>query len=260
MYGAIFGDKAGSIYEFKQFSKVSLINVKELVTAKSFISDDTLLTMSILEAILNNCSYENSLKKYGKKYHDYLPPFQPYFKTTFSPSFTKWVSGSEVGFSSGNGAMMRISPVGYLFDDEKSIRENVRNATIPSHNSDEAIESATTVAMIIFLARKGLSKQEIINKLNLNFSYQPFSKFNLTCGETLDNCLYALFNSNSFEEALRTVISYGGDTDTNACIVGAMAEALYGMDKRLVTLTQENLPEEFVEMLHEGYKKIKILK
>jgi ADP-ribosylglycohydrolase len=41
----------------------------------------------------------------------------------------------------------------------------------------------------------------------------------------------------------------GGDTDTNACIVGSIAESLYGIDNGLIDKANSKLPEEFVEVL-----------
>ena len=257
MWGAIIGDLAGSIYEFEQYRNISNINVDTLITRASFFSDDSILTMAILDAIINNGNYSEYLKLYAKEYMDYVPSFTPYFKRPFSPGFIKWVNGNAIGDSTGNGAMMRISPVGYLFDDEQKIIEEVAKATSPSHNSKEAIDCATIVALIIFNARRGYSKEDIINKLGLKFEYIEFQKFNMTCSETLNNCLYALFYSNDFEEAIKMVISYGGDTDTNACIVGSMAEALYGIDKKLVQQASEKVPQSFVKKLEKGYSKIK---
>ena len=83
----------------------------------------------------------------------------------FSPGFIKWLSGNTLGNSVGNGAMMRISPVGYMFNTEEDVIENCKLATIPSHNTKEAIDSATMIALIIYYARKGLNKEEIINEL-----------------------------------------------------------------------------------------------
>ena len=37
--------------------------------------------------------------------------------------------------------------------------------------------------------------------------------------------------SDSFERAIQETISLGGDTDTNACIVGGMMGALIGKDR-----------------------------
>ncbi len=256
MWGAIIGDLAGSIYEYQQFNEVSNLKVKDIISEKSFYSDDTILTMAILDAILNDKNYTFYLKKYAKDFENYKPAITPYFNQVFSPGFTKWAKTNEIGTSKGNGAMMRISGVGYLFDSEEEIRENVKKATEPSHNSFEAIQCATIIALIIFYARHTLSKEDIISKLNLKLEYKPFLKFNLTCKETIGNCLYALFKTNTFTDALKEVISYGGDTDTNACIVGTMAEALYGINEDLIKKAQTKIPPSFTELLNKGYSKV----
>lgn len=258
MYGAIIGDLAGSIYEYEQSKQISTIsNIGDIIRENSFFSDDTILTIAILDAILNNGDYSDYLKEYTLKFIDYKPNFKPYFNKSFSPNFIKCILSNEQGFSIGNGALMRISPIGYLFNSEKDIIENVKLATIPSHNSEEAISSAIIVALIIYLSRNGYKKEEIIKNLNLKFQYQPFTKFNATCYETLNNCLYALFTSNTYEESIKKIISYGGDTDTNACIVGAMAEAMFGIDTYLIEKAKSKIPDYFVNKLDKGYSLVK---
>ncbi len=256
MWGAIIGDLAGSLYEYDQTKQITTPNPVELISKESFYSDDTILTIAILDSILNHQDYGFYLRKYAKEFMEYKPNHTPYFKGVFSPRFERWAKDKENGNSVGNGAMMRISPVGYLFHTEEEIREQARKATIPSHNSPEAIHCASIVATIIYYARIGLSKEEIIKKLNLKYEYQPFTKFNVTCHETIDNCLYALFQSSSFQEALKSVISYGGDTDTNACIVGSMAEALYGIPDEYIEAARKKLPNSFVDLLDKGYAKV----
>ena len=256
MLGAIIGDLSGSIYEYEQFSNVKPININNIIEKGAFFSDDTILTMAILDAILSKKDYGEKLKEYGKKFANYLPNSKPYFQTIFSPGFTKWVSGNFNGTSMGNGAMMRVSPVGYLFNTEQEVLENAYLATIPSHNDDMSIKCAQTVALIIFYARSGLSKEEIIKKMNLVIKEPNIKNFNYTCKDTIDVCLYSLFNSNSFEESIKLSISFGGDTDTNACIVASMSEAFYGIDDNLIKEAFLKLPKEFIDLLDEGYSKI----
>lgn len=260
MWGAVIGDLAGSIYEYGQVNVVSLVKIKDLIDKNAFFSDDTILTIAVIDAILTDKNYEKHLKEYGMKYMNSIPKSIPYFEKMFSPGFIKWIKGKEEGQSTGNGAMMRISGVGYLFDKEEDVIENARLVTIPSHNTLISVQSATTIALIIYYSRLGLAKEEIINKLNINIHYAPFEKFNMTCDTTIDNCLYATFTSNSFEEAIRKVISFGGDTDTNACIVGSMAEALYGIDQSLIEIVKKKIPDEFNKVLTKAYKKVKIYK
>ena len=176
----------------------------------------------------------------------------------FTPGYIKWVKRQKDGNSIGNGAMMRISPVGYMFDSEKEVIENVTLATKPSHNSEDAIQCSKIIALIIYYARQGWPKEEILKKLNINVQYKPFQKFNTTCRETIDNCLYALFVSSSFEESIKRVISFGGDTDTNACIVGSMAEAMYGVSPILIENAKRKIPKEFTDIIEKEYKTKKI--
>lgn len=259
MWGAIIGDLAGSIYEYQQSKQASRITTQELIFKDSFFSDDSILTIAILESILKSEDYEKNLKKYAKLYENKIPHHIEYFKGMFSPNFMKWANSNIEGTSIGNGAMMRISPVGYLFDNEPDIIKNSYLATKPSHNSEEAINYATTVALIIYYFRKGYSKEEVQEKMHLQIKYVPFTKFNITCHETLSNCLYALFNSHNFKESILNVISYGGDTDTNACIVGSMAEILYGIDNETIAEAKKHIPAEFIEILNQGYSRVKKL-
>lgn len=254
MLGAIYGDKAGSIYEYKQCQSIKHIKAEQLILENSFYSDDTIETIAIIDAIVNKKDYGEILKKYIIEYENYSPNFYPYFKTAFSPKTILWAKGKGCSDSIGNGAMMRISPVGYLFNNEEEIKKHSFLATIPSHHSQEAIENSTTIALMIYYFRKGFSKEEVYKRLNLQINYVPFAKFNMTCGETIGNCLYAIYQSNSFEDAIKKVLLMGGDTDTNACIVGSVAEAMYGMTDEQKFLAQKDLPNEFTKILKKVYK------
>lgn len=256
MLGAIIGDLAGSIYEFDQVKKHSKVEVDNIIEDNAFYSDDTILTIAIADAIINKKDYGKTLKEYALEYGDKIPEDIPYFKCMFSPGFMAWAKKNEQGSSFGNGAMMRISSVGYLFNNEEDVIQNSYLATSPSHNTKEAIDSATKIALIIFYSRNRLSKDEIIKRLNLEIKQPLITKFNYTCSDTIDVCLYSLFNSSSFEESIRKVISFGGDTDTNACIVGSMAEAMFGINDELKRKVLSKLPKEFVDILNECYARI----
>lgn len=245
MYGAIIGDLAGSIYEYNQTINCQKLDIDKIIEPNSFISDDTILTIAILDAILNKkdgfIDYKKYLREYIYKYREYTPHFSPYFKTPFSKKMMEWAEKGDQRVSSGNGAMMRISPVGYMFNTEEEVIENAKLATIPSHNDPIAKDCAKNIALIIYYFRQGKTKEWVFNKLNLNPQYIPFTTFNYTCENTIGNCLYALFVSNSFEDAIIKTVNMGGDTDTNAAIVGSMAEALYGINPEIINLAEERI-------------------
>ena len=256
MLGNIIGDLAGSIYEYEQTKNWHPIKIEKLIEDDAFFSDDTILTVAVADAILSNASYESKLKEYVNEFSDKLSTARPYFKTMFSPNFQKWAKSDGIGESHGNGAMMRVAPIGFLFHNEQDVITNARLATIPSHNSKIAISSATTIALIIFYARSGLSKKEIIERMNLKIIKPDITSFNYTCEDTLDVCLYSFFNSNTFEEAIKTAISFGGDTDTNACIVGGMAEAMWGIDDKTKNKAFKFIPKQFQDVLTMAYKEM----
>lgn len=169
------------------------------------------------------------------------------------------MGGTVVLFSQscGNGDMMRMAPVGYLFNTFEENEEQCRLVTMPPHNSKEAIDCATLVAKIILLARKGYSKEDIIHKLNIVLCEKEIKQFNYTCSSTIDVCLYALFTTDSFDSANLKVLSYGGDVDTNAYIVGGMVEAMYGIDEQYIKKVNKIIPEEFKKVLKRVYKCLK---
>ena len=274
MYGAIIGDLAGSIYEFNEYKnsekkiidiekRLEILSKKELIDDTSFYSDDTILTIAILDSIINNANYEDKLKEYGLKYGTEKLNKENYFEYMFSESFMSWCRNEKEGTSIGNGCMMRISPVGFLSNTLQEVEKNAELATIPSHNTESSIRAAKIVSTVIFLGKNGHSKTEIINHLkskyniNLEYNIEELQKNYLfdTTNKVLDICLYILFISNDFEDALRKAISIGGDTDTIACIVGSMAEALYGISEELITKAKEKLPNNFVALLEREYEK-----
>lgn len=138
------------------------------------------------------------------------------------------------------------------------MNNEVIEATSVSHNSREAKAAAICVANIIYLAKEGYSKDRIKNIVDRYFGYKydfdlnnlrESMHFNYTCEETMPLCLYAIFTTNSFDDAIRLTLSLGGDTDTNCCIVGSMAEAIYGIDEEKIAIVNSKLPNEYRHIL-----------
>ena len=48
MWGAIIGDIAGSIYEFKQLKGIKPVECNEIISQNGFFSDDTIYEIKIL--------------------------------------------------------------------------------------------------------------------------------------------------------------------------------------------------------------------
>lgn len=47
---------------------------------------------------------------------------------------------------------------------------------------------------------------------------------------------------------------FSGDTDTNACIVGAIAESLYGVPDYYINWAKGKIPKNFIKILDKAYE------
>ena len=250
MLGAIIGDVAGSYIEVLEIQGRNTINrhrsyderVKVLDKDMSLFgkysscTDDSILTVAVWDAIINgNCNYEKYLREYGLR--EVNNGVDLYGRSRFGRGFVSWLEGNFQGESYGNGAAMRISPVGYLFDSLDEVKEQVRLATIPSHNHPDAIKGAEAVAVTIFLLRSGHLKEEVFeyiksNYYDLNYDLEDLQRnyvFSSKSSESVPQALFVFFQSEGFEDSIRKALSIGGDSDTIACIVGSISEAYCGI-------------------------------
>ena len=270
MLGAIIGDIAGSYYEVLEIKYKKEHNTNRpyeerikildrsipLFTSESSYTDDTILTCAIYDAIKNgNKDYTKYLKDYGKR--EINLGKDKYGRSRFGKGFIEWLNSDTVGTSYGNGSAMRISPVGYLFDDIDTIRKEAYEATIPSHNNEDAIKGATIVAEVIYYLRTGKEKEEVIKYIKDNYDSLDFdledlyhhNEFSSKASITVPQALYVFEVANSFEDTIRKAIAIGGDTDTIACIAGGIAEAYYGIPDNIKEEVKDYLSKELYDLI-----------
>ncbi|UCD79514.1 MAG: ADP-ribosylglycohydrolase family protein [Desulfobacterales bacterium] len=225
MIGAIAGDIIGSVYEHYP------IKTKDfpLFDSRCRFTDDSVLTVAVADAILKGRSYSDSMREIGRRY-----PHAGY-----GGSFIQWLySHDPQPYNSwGNGAAMRVSPVGFAFATEEQVLEEARKTAEISHNHPEGIKGAQATALAVFLARAGHDKEEIRKQISQRFGYdlgrgvddiRPGYTFDVSCQGTVPEAIIAFLDSESYEDAVRNAVSLGGDSDTLACITGGFAEAFYG--------------------------------
>ena len=271
MYGAIIGDIVGSYYEvleiknknrsYEDRMKIMDRNVP-LFYENCSCTDDSILTTAIADAILNGESYEKKLREYGLREINLGKDI--YGRSRFGKGFVEWLKNDYMGESFGNGSAMRISPVGYLFNSINEIKIESLNATIPSHNHIESIKSSEAVAVSIYLLRKGMDKdslKEYIEKhyFSLEYDLDDLRKNYKFTSRTIDSVPQAIFcflNSNDFEDAIRLSISIGGDSDTIACITGALAESYYGIDEEIIECAKPYIKDYMKDVIDKFYSTI----
>jgi ADP-ribosylglycohydrolase len=224
MIGAIAGDIIGSVYEWHNIKTKKF----ELFSKKCHFTDDSVLTIALADTILTGTPYVDNLKKFYRLY-----PHRGY-----GGNFDEWAQSpaSEPYNSWGNGAAMRISPVGYAYNDLETVLQKAKEFTEVTHNHPEGIKGGQATATSIFLARTGKSKAEIKYTIEAWFGYdlskhvddiRPTYSFDVSSQGTVPQAIRAFIDSDDFEDALRTAVSLGGDTDTLTCITGGIAQAFY---------------------------------
>jgi ADP-ribosylglycohydrolase len=243
MIGAIAGDIIGSVYEWHN------IKSKEfpLFTDRCFFTDDSVLTIALADTLLTGTPYVENLKAFYRLYPD----------SGYGGSFHQWARSktSKPYNSYGNGAAMRISPVGYALDDLATVLKKAEEFTAVTHNHPEGIKGGQCVAAAIFLARSGKAKEEIRHYVETQFGYdlsrhvdeiRPAYSFDESCQGTVPQAIRAFLDSTDFEDAIRIAISLGGDSDTLACITGGLAQSFYGgvpswIQERVYSILDERL-------------------
>lgn len=225
MIGAIAGDIIGSIYEWHNIKTTEF----ELFSPGCHFTDDSVLTIALADAILSGENYTTKMKDYFHRYPD----------AGYGTNFAGWASSenNEPYNSWGNGAAMRISPVGYTFSSLDVTLQMAEYYTALTHNHPEGIKGGCATAAATFLARRGHSKSEIKEFIENRFGYnlnrtldkiRPDYQFDVSCQGSVPEAIIAFLESNDFEDAIRKAVSLGGDSDTIACITGGIAQAFYG--------------------------------
>jgi ADP-ribosylglycohydrolase len=247
MLGAIAGDIIGSVYEHRP------IKTKDfpLFGVSSRFTDDTVLTIAVAVAILDDLDYRETLKTHTRKYPN----------AGYGGYFLRWAfSEQEEPYNSwGNGSAMRVSPVGYAFDSTERVLEEAERSAAVTHNHPEGVKGAQATALAVHLARMSVPKDEIRSQLQEQFDYdlnqhieliRPGYLFDVSCQGSVPQALIAFFDSNDFEDAIRNAVSLGGDSDTIACIAGGVAGAYYGgVPRNIREQVFARLPGEFIQVI-----------
>lgn len=251
MLGSIAGDVIGSIYEARPIKRRDF----PLFGPGCRFTDDTVCTVAVAEALLDGSTdFASYLRRWGGRYPD----------AGYGGMFARWLMDDRLGAygSYGNGAPMRVGPVGWLAGDEAEALVLAAASAAVSHDHPAAVRGAQAVALAIFLARTGGPAAQIRSEIAGRFGYdlgpsldqvRPGYAFDISAEGTVPAALTAAFEAEHLEDAIRNAVSLGGDADTLACIAGGVGEALYGLDEALVEPTRARLDAPLLEVLARFY-------
>lgn len=243
MIGAIAGDIIGSRFEGGAGPPAGFTLFDPLCR----FTDDSVCTLAVADALMGGRDFASTLRAFVRRH-----PSRGY-----GGMFLHWALSDAPPYGSwGNGAPMRASAVGWIARDEAETMELAAAQSEVSHNHPEAIRASQAVALAIFQLRQGGCTEDVRCTISDRFGYDLTLEcamqrrgFDVTAAGTVPPAMAAALNLPDWETAVRAVVSLGGDTDTLACIAGAIAEAAYGVPDAIAAAAKDYLTPDLLAVL-----------
>lgn len=254
MMGLFVGDALGAQYEFSSAVYISRVQNVGLMTGggpfnleKGQITDDSEMAISLLRSIVNNKGYskEEAFKAY--KAWANSNPFDMGI-TTGNALFHGTINPN----SQSNGALMRLAPLPILLQNEKEetvINCAMQDASITHSSKAVLAVNAIMAAAMHYAINTGESRTNIYSHmLNISEKINAPEKVKQILIDAADSepldcetnmgwiliafqlAVYHLLHAETFEEAIINTVKRGGDTDTNAAIVGSFLGSVFGIN------------------------------
>ena len=275
LVGSAVGDALGGSFEGLWISEVKIEGFSGCWT------DDTHMMIGVAESLIANKGFDGShmaqifINNYERE------PWRGY--ASGPPRVFRWIRSGVAwneaakrlfggAGSYGNGAAMRVAPVGVFYhDDTEQLRSVAYGQSRITHVHELGMEGAAIQAYAVALAVNADPSSELDSHVFLrklkDFTHNEVYKRKLErtwrlLGETnkvrvarelgngveaynsVPTAIYCfLRNWNSFEESVLYAISLGGDTDTIGAMTGAISGAYHGV---------EAIPEQWKSRLERG--------
>jgi ADP-ribosyl-[dinitrogen reductase] hydrolase len=244
MIGAIGGDIIGSRFEGDSSPPEGF----QLFHPRCRFTDDTVCSLAVADAVMRKADFASSLRTFVRRHPDrgYGGMFFAWAMQDDAPPYGSW----------GNGAPMRVAAIGWLARTDSEAGELAVAQARVSHDHPDAVAAAQAVARAIFALRQGRTVEAVRAGIVDTYGYdlRPETAlagggFDVSAAGTVPAALAAAFEARDWEEAVRSMIRLGGDTDTLACIAGAVAEAIHGVPGDIADRARAYLTDDLAEIL-----------
>lgn len=256
MLGAIVGDIAGSSYESCRLKSYEPEKIN-LFMAMSRFTDDTVMTLAVARWLTESkdkgaADLTREMQELGRKYP----------RAGYGPAFARWLaSGEPRPYGSwGNGAAMRVSPVGlYAGSMDEALRLAEVSAAV-SHDHPEALAAARAVAAAVYMARHGEGNDAIRASVENQAGYdlsrtieeiRPGYRWDVSCRGSVPEAITAFLCADGVEQTVRLAISLGGDADTQAAIAAGIAAARWTVPEWMERECRARLTPELAAIMDE---------
>lgn len=257
MIETIIGDVIGE-GQFVEYNEIIWLNKKApLYNAYSRLTDDSVMTAAVFHAVVatmatRKANPEMTQQEVSERLEQECTRtmrlwgnHKDYWNAGYGANFCDWLEIPTMGAynSFGNGSAMRVSPVVLMADSLEEVLCYAEATALPTHNHPEGIKGAQVVAAAGFMAKQGYSRAEIYAYAKENYypqldelkdlmyrdDFDPnrFLGGDLSCQRSVPQCIVAACTEDNFEDAMRKVISLGGDKDTQAAITNSITYWLH---------------------------------
>jgi poly(ADP-ribose) glycohydrolase ARH3 len=266
LLGLALGDSLGAPFEGMPGGEYSYSCERPLV-----YTDDTEMMINLTESILSSRAVdpENIAQAFVRGFS----PGRGYGRGTIRvlALIEKGIPFNEASRSvfpdgsCGNGAAMRVAPIGLLYWwNSKFILDAAAESSRPTHVHPLGIEGAKVMALAVGLTIRGMTKEDLSGAILENVTEEVYRKKlsamtdllakdakakevahrlgnGVLSHESVPAALYAFIKlGNDYGRMIEFCLSLGGDTDTIAAMAGALSGAYISEDK---------LPKECLEKL-----------
>jgi ADP-ribosyl-[dinitrogen reductase] hydrolase len=283
IYGLAVGDAFGVPFEFKPRDLLQhqvtdiMVGFGTHHQPPGTWSDDTSLTLCLLNSFSNNFSFKLLMQNISKWSHSIgFSPFNECFDigSTTKHAIKNYLIGHDPidcgpkdTYSNGNGSLMRISPLAFILlnGNSNSKQELCFSISSVTHgHSRSKLACWYFVEILINLINKKNKPESIddayssvndnIFFTDLKDEWRHFSRCRSEIADlsindirstgyvidSLEASIWIFLTTNSYQESIIQAVKLGGDTDTIASITGALTGLFYGFD---------SIPPKWVETL-----------
>lgn len=262
--GCLIGTAVGDSLGARREGSSTFVEVADLAPR---YTENTAMTVAVAESLAEcgDFHYWHMAERLLKKYEQ--EPWRRYGHTI--TRVFRLMRNGKLGFgmidrdlytdgSYGNGAAMRVAPVGLMYhDDPRMLRDIAYHCAGITHSHTLGLEGAALQACAVALAALAepgdISVTDYLGTLRMFTKPGPYQeKLKTIIGfiengasredvvaklgsgssslESVPTAIYAFLSHRDFKSAVIYAVSLGGDADTIGAMTGAIAGACYGIE------------------------------
>ena len=249
VYGAAVGDALGVPYEFKNrgsFECTGMVSGGSHGQPAGTFSDDTSMMLATCDSIraCGRIDCADMLERFRRwmKHGEYAIDGDVFDIGITTRQALYSGQGGAGERDNGNGSLMRIAPLAFA----NATPEEIREVSAITHAHSISTEACVTYVGVLQQLAEGAPISAAVEGVEIGHRvFDPSApESEIRSGgfvrDTLNAALWCLANTDSYAQCVLAAVNLGRDTDTTACVAGALAGAAYGYDA---------IPAEWLEVL-----------